>query len=86
MGTYKCLDFTCYDSNGNYSCFFYYYWKNRFMAWLKLTVLALLLCVACGVNVKTNQSFILDPSITYPEERNVAVAWPITPVTIEEIK
>jgi len=56
------------------------------MAWLKLTVLALLLCVACGVNVKTNQSFILDPSITYPEERNVAIAWPVVPITIDVIK
>jgi hypothetical protein len=53
------------------------------MAWIKLTILTLLLCVACA---KTNQTFILDPSITYPEERNVAVAWPVLPVTIEEIK
>jgi len=83
MGTDKCLDFTCYGSNGFYSCISYYNWKNRFMAWIKLTILTLLLCVACA---KTNQTFILDPSITYPEERNVAVAWPVLPVTIEEIK
>ena len=53
------------------------------MANIKILVIFLLLCVACA---KTNQVFILDPTITYPEERNVAVAWPIVPVTIEVIK
>ncbi len=53
------------------------------MARFKLTILILLLCVGCA---KTNKTFVLDPSITYPEERNVAVAWPVTPVTIETIK
>jgi uncharacterized lipoprotein YajG len=43
----------------------------------------LLFCVACSTTEKT---FILDPSITYPEERNVAVAVPVIPVTIETIK
>ena len=50
------------------------------MAWIKLTILILLLCVACS---NTKKTFILDPSITYPEERNVAVAVPVIPVEIE---
>ena len=50
------------------------------MAWMKLTILILFLCVACSNAKKT---FILDPSITYPEERNVAVAVPVVPVEIE---
>ena len=53
------------------------------MAWMKLTILILLICVACSTTEKT---FIMDPSITYPEERNVAVAVPVIPVTIETIK
>ena len=53
------------------------------MAWMKLTILILLLCVACS---STEKTFILDPSITYPEERNVLVAVPIIPVEIETIK
>ena len=53
------------------------------MAWIKLTILILLLCVAC---TKTKKTFILDPTITYPEERNVAVAVPVIPVQIEIIK
>ena len=39
-----------------------------------------LLCVACS---NTKKTFILDPSITYPEERNVAFAVPVIPVDIE---
>jgi hypothetical protein len=50
------------------------------MAWMKLTILILLICVACSTTEKT---FIMDPSITYPEERNVAVAVPVIPVDIE---
>ena len=53
------------------------------MAWVKLTILILLLCVGCA---KTNKTFILDPSITYPEERNVLVAEPVVPVEIEIIE
>ena len=53
------------------------------MAWIKLTILIVLLCVAC---TKTKKTFILDPTITYPEERNVAVAVPVIPVQIEIIK
>jgi len=53
------------------------------MAGIKILVIFLLLCVACA---KTNQVFILDPTITYPEERNVAVAWPVIPVTIDVVK
>ena len=53
------------------------------MAWMKLTILILLLCVACS---NTKKTFILDPSITYPEERNVAVAVPVVPVDIEILK
>ena len=53
------------------------------MAWIKLTILILLLCVACS---NTKKTFILDPSITYPEEKNVAVAVPVIPVEIEVIK
>ena len=61
------------------------------MAWLKeenkipilaiaILVVFLLLCIACS---NTKKTFILDPSITYPEERNVAVAVPVIPVKIE---
>jgi len=50
------------------------------MAGVKLTILILLLCVAC---TNTKKTFILDPTITYPEERNVAVAVPVIPVDIE---
>ena len=49
------------------------------MAGIKLTILILLLCVAC---TNTKKTFILDPTITYPEERNVAVAVPVIPVDI----
>ena len=47
---------------------------------IKILVIFLLLCVACS---NTKKTFILDPSITYPEERNVAVAVPVIPVEIE---
>ena len=53
------------------------------MAGIKILVIFLLLCVACA---KTNQVFILDPTITYPEEKNVLVAVPVIPVDIEVIK
>jgi len=44
-----------------------------------ILIVFLLLCVAC---TKTNKTFILDPTITYPEERNVLVAVPIISVDI----
>ena len=47
---------------------------------IAILVIFLLLCVACS---NTKKTFILDPSITYPEERNVAVAVPVIPVEIE---
>jgi hypothetical protein len=50
---------------------------------LAILIIFLLLCVAC---VKTNEVFILEPSITYPEERNVAVAVPVIAVEIEVLK
>ena len=50
---------------------------------IAILVIFLLLCVACS---NTKKTFILDPSITYPEERNVLVAVPIIPVEIEVIK
>ena len=50
---------------------------------ISILVIFLLLCVAC---TKTNKSFILDPSITYPEERNVLVAVPVIPVEIDTIE
>ncbi len=50
---------------------------------IAILVIFLLLCVAC---TKTNKTFILDPSITYPEERNVLVAVPVIPVEIGTIK
>ena len=50
---------------------------------IAILVIFLLLCVAC---TKTNKIFILDPSITYPEERNVLVAVPVVPVKIEPIE
>ena len=50
---------------------------------IAILVIFLLLCVACS---NTKKTFILDPSITYPEERNVLVAVPIIPVEVEVIK
>ena len=50
---------------------------------LLILVIFLLLCVACS---NTKKTFILDPSITYPEERNVLIAVPVIPVEIEIIK
>ena len=50
---------------------------------IAILVVFLLLCVACS---NTKKTFILDPSITYPEERNVAVAVPVVPVDIEILK
>ena len=47
---------------------------------IAILVIFLLLCVACS---NTKKTFILDPSITYPEERKVAVAVPVIPVEIE---
>ena len=47
---------------------------------IAILVVFLLLCVAC---TKTTKTFILDPAITYPEERNVLVAVPVIPVEIE---
>ena len=54
------------------------------MAWLKskIPLLILLFVFACTM-VTREKTFILDPSITYPEERNVAVAVPVVPVEIE---
>tara|TARA_B100002003_G_scaffold233908_1_gene247226 strand:+ start:265 stop:435 length:171 start_codon:yes stop_codon:yes gene_type:complete len=45
-----------------------------------LLAVAILANVACA---KTNKTFVLDPAITYPEERNVAVAVPVIAVEIE---
>ena len=53
------------------------------MAGIKALVIFLLICVACA---KTNKTFVLEPAITYPEERNVAVAVPIIAVEIEVLK
>ena len=50
---------------------------------IAILVIFLLLCVACS---NTKKTLILDPSITYPEERNVLVAVPIIPVEVEVIK
>ena len=50
---------------------------------MKLTILILLLCVACA---KTNKTFVLEPTIMYPEERNVAIAVPVIAVEIEVLK
>ncbi len=50
---------------------------------IAILVIFLLLCVAC---TKTNKTFILDPLITYPEERNVLVAVPVIPVQIDTLK
>jgi hypothetical protein len=50
---------------------------------MKYLILLLLLCVTCST---TPQTFVLDPVITYPEERNVLVAVPVTPVQIDIIK
>ena len=53
--------------------------KNKIL----LLAVAILANVACA---KTNKTFVLDPAITYPEERNVLVAVPVIPVEIEVIK
>ena len=53
------------------------------MAGIKALVIFLLICIACA---KTNKTFVLEPAITYPEERNVAVAVPIIAVEIEVLK
>ena len=53
------------------------------MAGIKELVCFLLLCISC---TKTNQTFVLDTTITYPEERIVAVAWPVIPVEIDILK
>ena len=50
---------------------------------IAILVIFLLLCVACS---NTKKTFILDPSITYPEERNVLVAVPVIPVEIDTIE
>jgi len=50
---------------------------------IAVLVIFLLLCVAC---TKTTKTFVLDPSITYPEERNVLVAVPVVPVEIDIIE
>ena len=50
------------------------------MAGIKKLIIFLLICVACE---KTNKTFVLEPTITYPEERNVAVAVPVIAVEIE---
>jgi len=57
------------------------------MAWLKskIPLLILLFVFACTM-VTHKKTFILDPSVTYPEERNVAVAVPVIPVQIEIIE
>ena len=53
------------------------------MAGIKALIIFLLICVAC---TKTNKTFVLEPAITYPEERNVAVAVPVIAVEIEVLK
>ena len=50
---------------------------------IAILIVFLLLCVACS---NTKKTFILDPSITYPEERNVAVAVPVIPIQIDILK
>ena len=57
------------------------------MAWLKskIPLLILLFVFACTM-VTHKKTFILDPSVTYPEERNVAVAVPVIAVEIEVLK
>ena len=50
---------------------------------MKYLLLLLFLCVACSTAPRT---FVLDPSITYPEERNVLMAVPVIPVYIDIIE
>ena len=50
---------------------------------IAILIVFLILITACA---RTNQVFILDPVKTYPEERNVAIAWPVVPITIDVIK
>ena len=58
--------------------------KNKILLLaIAILVIFLLLCIACA---KTNKIFVLDPTITYPEERNVLVAVPVIPVDIEVLK
>ena len=50
---------------------------------ITILIIVLLLYVACA---KTNKTFVLDLTITYPEEKNVLIAVPVIPVDIEVIK
>ena len=50
---------------------------------IAILIVFLILITACA---RTNQVFILDPTITYPEEKNVLVAVPVIPVEIDVIK
>ena len=50
---------------------------------IAILIIVLLLYVACA---KTDKTFVLDLTITYPEERNVLVAVPIIPVEIKIIE
>ena len=62
---------------------------NRGLVTFKLlllyTILLLALLSGCG-STSADKTFVLDPTITYPEERNVLVAVPIIPVEIDSIK
>jgi len=50
---------------------------------ITILIIVLLLYVACA---KTNKTFVLDLTIMYPEERNVAIAVPVIAVEIEVLK
>ena len=57
---------------------------------IAILIVFLILVTACAKPDATfrlkNKTFILDPTITYPEERNVLVAVPVVPVKIEPIE
>ena len=51
---------------------------------LKFSILVLLFLSGCAGNESVSKkTFILDPAITYPEERYVLEAVPVIPVEIE---
>jgi len=68
------------------------YEKGDFIPLLAIAILLvfLLLISACAKPDAAfklpNKTFVLDPAITYPEERNVLTAVPVIPVEIDSIK
>ena len=52
---------------------------------MRLPFILLLFVTGCLI-ITQPETYEMPPAITYPEERNVLLAWPIVPVDIEIIK